>query len=268
VPGSFPYTGVALDLDGVVWLGDQPIPGSAAAVRRLHSAGVTVVYVTNMSGLTIADQEAKLARHGVSAADSVVTSAAAAASLLEAGERVLVCGGPGVVEAVESAGATAVDGTGATREQAETGGESLDAVVVGYHTSFDYWTMARASRAVREGARLIGTNHDPTYPTESGLQPGGGAILAAIATAAETAPIVAGKPHQPAADLTIARLGGRPLMVGDRPDTDGAFATTMGCDFGLVLSGVVSRGDLPVRPEPAHVADDLETLVDELLKSS
>ena len=119
--------------------------------------------------------------------------------------------------------------------------------------------------AVRAGARLIGTNHGPTYPTPAGLQPGGGAIVAAIAAAAETEPVFAGKPHVAAADLVRDRLGDRGLMVGDRPDSDGLFATTLGYEFGLVLSGVTAADDLPVEPEPAVVADDLAALVDQRL---
>jgi len=264
VSASFPYTGVALDLDGVVCLGDQVVPGSASAISRLQSAEVPVVFVTNMSGLTVAEQEARLARMGISAADAVITSSMAAASLVSADERVLVCGGPGVVEAVEAAGAIAVDGSSATREDALQPDDAFDAVMVGYHTGFDYWSMARASSAVRSGARLIGTNHDPTFPTERGLAPGGGAILAAIATAAESRPLVAGKPNRPIADLVHASLGDRPLMVGDRADTDGDFAVALGCDFGLVLTGVTSALDLPIEPEPAHVGDDLKALVDAL----
>lgn len=224
-----------------------------------------VVFVTNMSAATIAQQEVKLARHRIDARGSVVTSAMAAASLLGAGERVLVCGGLGIVEAVEAVGAEAVDGTTGTKEQALAGGEGIDAVVVGYHTSFDYWSMARAARAVRDGARLIGTNHDPSFPSEDGLTPGGGAILAAVSTAAEAEPVVAGKPHDPIVDLVRSRLGSRPLMVGDRGDTDGAFAAALGCDFGLVLTGVTAADDLPHDPVPAHVAADLSALVDGLL---
>lgn len=259
----FPYSGVALDLDGVVWLGDTPIEGAAAAIGRLQQGGVPVVFVTNMSGRTVAEQEAKLAAHKIDGADAVITSAMAAASLLVPEERVLVCGGAGIVEAVEAAGATAVDGTTATPDQA-AGGEDLDAVMVGYHTTFDYWSMARAARAVEEGARLIGTNHDPTFPTDQGLTPGGGAILAAIATAAETKPVIAGKPNSPIVELVRARVGAKPLMVGDRADTDGEFAVALGCDFGVVLTGVTRREHLPTDPEAAHVADDLAALVADL----
>jgi 4-nitrophenyl phosphatase len=121
---------------------------------------------------------------------------------------------------------------------------------------------------VRRGARLIGTNDDATYPTPNGPIPGGGSILAAVATGAGVTPVVAGKPYEPMADLVRAELGADldgAVMVGDRPDTDGRFARTIGCRFGLVFSGVTRRSDLPVNPTPDLVAEDLAGLADLLL---
>ncbi len=238
-----------VDLDGVIWLGSEPIPGAAEAVKRLQAHGAEVLFVTNMSRLTEAEQEAKLAAHGIDATGSVVTSAMAAGRMIEPGERVLVVGGPGIDEAVARRGGTVVERAPA------------DAVIAGIEPSFDYDDLGRAMTAVRAGARLIGTNHDPTYPTADGLRPGGGAIVAAIAAAAETEPIFAGKPHAGAVTLVRDRLGDRGLMVGDRPDSDGLFATALGYEFGLVLSGVTKRDDLPVEPTPAVVAEDLASLV-------
>ena len=238
-----------LDLDGVIWLGNQPIPGAADAVAQLKDRGAEVLFVTNMSRLTEAEQVAKLAGHGIDATGSVVTSAMAAAQLIEAGQRVVVVGGHGINEAVERAGGTVVDA------------HPAEAVIVGIDPTFDYDELGRAMTAVRGGATLIGTNHDPTYPTAEGLKPGGGAIVGAIAAASEVEPIFAGKPNRAAADLVRARLGDTGLMVGDRPDSDGLFATELGYDFGLVLSGVTKSEHLPVEPSPAVVADDLASLV-------
>ena len=238
-----------LDLDGVIWLGNQPIPGAADAVARLKASGAEVLFVTNMSRLTEAEQEQKLAGHGIDATGSVLTSAMAAAQLVEPGQRVLVVGGHGIDEAVEKKGATVVEH------------HPADAVIVGIDPGFNYDELSRAMTAVRGGATLIGTNHDPTYPTAEGLKPGGGAIVAAIAAAAEVTPTFAGKPNSAAADLVRARLGDSGLMVGDRPDSDGLFATELGYDFGLVLSGVTKAENLPVEPTPAVVADDLASLV-------
>ncbi|MEQ8718638.1 MAG: HAD-IIA family hydrolase [Acidimicrobiales bacterium] len=234
-----------IDLDGVVWIGDRPIPGAAEAIAALVARGDDVVFVTNMSRLTVADQEAKLGRAGIEAGGRVITSAMAAGSLVHPGERVLVVGGDGIAEAVEANGATPVDDGDA------------DAVIVGLHPDFAYDDAGRAMRAVRAGARFIGTNHDPTYPTPDGLQPGGGALVAMIAYAAEVDPVLAGKPNRPVADLVRQRLGDDGVVVGDRADSDGLFARELGYDFVLVMSGVTTPEDLPVEPEPAHVFADL-----------
>ncbi|MDY7103506.1 MAG: HAD-IIA family hydrolase [Actinomycetota bacterium] len=241
--------GWVLDLDGVLWLADQAIPGAAEAVASLRDAGHEVLFVTNNSSRRLGEQEAKLARFGVPAEGDVISSAMAAAELVEPGETALVCAGPGVTEALERRGARPVaDGP-------------ADVVVVGYHTDFDYARMTAASVAVRDGARLVGTNDDPTYPTPDGPIPGGGAILASIATATGVAPEVAGKPNEPMARLVRRRLGPTGVVIGDRPDTDGAFARTLGYTWGLVLSGVTTAEDLPTDPEPDLVSADLAEAV-------
>jgi HAD superfamily hydrolase (TIGR01450 family) len=248
--------GWVLDLDGVVWLADTPIPGAAEAVARLRAAGARLVFVTNNSNGTTADVEAKLARHGIRAeTGEVVTSAIAAARLLEAGQRVLVCGGPGVEEAVHAAGALPLDG-------ATTPDPPADVVVVGFHREFDYERMRIAATAVRGGARLIATNDDATYPTPDGPIPGGGSILASIERASGVRATVAGKPYGPMVDTVRARLGPTGVLVGDRPDTDGRFARAIGYRFDLVLTGVTSAADLPVEPAPDEVGADLAEVVD------
>ena len=120
---------------------------------------------------------------------------------------------------------------------------------------------------MRAGARLVGTNEDATYPTPDGLVPGAGAILAAVATAAEAVPEVAGKPHRPTADAIAAAVapGELRVMVGDRPSTDGALAAQLGLPFALVLSGVTPPDGIPAGTEAAATAKDLATLVRETL---
>jgi HAD superfamily hydrolase (TIGR01450 family) len=238
-----------LDLDGVVWLADDPIPGAAAGIARLRAAGERVLFATNNSSVPLADQEAKLERHGIPAQGDVVTSAMAAARLVEPGARALVCGGPGITEAVAARGATPVrDG-------------DADVVIVGFHRDFDYERLRVAVRAVQRGARLVGTNDDATYPTPDGPIPGGGSIIAAVAYASGARPVVAGKPHRPMADLVRAAGGSEGTAVGDRPETDGAFARELGYRFALVLTGVTRPSDLPVEPAPDVVAPSLEVLV-------
>jgi 4-nitrophenyl phosphatase len=259
--------GWVFDLDGVIWRGDTPIAGAAQAIGTLLAGGADVLFVTNMSALDTADVETKLAQHGIDGRGRVVTSAEAAASLVQPGERVLVCAGDGVRAAVAARGAHPVDpGRSAARTGTADGGP-VDAVVVGWHPTFDYARMTAAAQAVWSGARLIGTNDDATYPTAEGLVPGGGAILASIVTATGVTPIVAGKPYAPIADLVRGRLGPSGIMVGDRPDTDGGFARALGYRFALVLTGVTTKADLPIDPEPDLVAADAATVVRELFAS-
>jgi glycerol 3-phosphatase-2 len=256
--------GVCLDLDGVVWRGDEPVPGAAEAVRALRVAGVPVGFMSNNSSMPVADVVAKLARFGIEAApEQVLTSALAAADLLAgtepAGAAVQVCAGPGVVEALEEAGFTPVRSGPAV------------AVVVGFHRDFDFDALDRAARTLRAGARFVATNLDPTYPSHEGLLPGAGSIVAAVATASGRSPEVAGKPFAPAATMVHHRLGRHGVMVGDRPSTDGDFATRLGWPFALVLSGVCvpepGPGEEPVPdPAPPYVADDLAALVVDLLR--
>ena len=251
---------VLCDLDGVVWLAHDPIPGSVAAVASLRAAGHRVLFVTNNSKDTIEVQEAALAAIGIPAAGDVVTSAMAAAHLLRPGERVVVCGGDGIRQAVERQSAIVVPDA-----EAEP---VADAVVVGFHRTFDYAGLTRAARAVWHGARLIGTNDDATYPTPNGPIPGGGAILAAVQTAAGVSAVVAGKPHHPMAELVRSLIGAvastSAVMVGDRASTDGLFAQTLGCAYAHVHSGVTPAGSV-VEPTPELVANDLAGVAAALL---
>ncbi|MCU1359360.1 MAG: putative phosphatase [Ilumatobacteraceae bacterium] len=247
---------VLLDLDGVVWLSHVPIAGSVEAIARLRAAGSRVLFVTNNSSNTIAEQEHVLESIGIPATGDVLTSASAAAALIQPGERVLVAGGPGVVEAVEARGCTVVsDGP-------------CEAVMVGFHRNFDYDGLRRAATAVHLGARLIGTNDDATYPTPDGPIPGGGAILAAVSVGSGVAPVIAGKPYEPMADLVRSMVGATAasaaVMVGDRPSTDGRFATALGCRYAQVWSGVTPFGAV-VDPTPDLTSNDLSGIVDQLL---
>lgn len=265
VQPSVPPSAVLLDLDGVVWLAHEAIPGSPEAIADLRAAGIRVVFVTNNSSRLVADQEASLAAIGIPAVGDVVTSAQAAARLVVPGERVLVCAAEGVVEALEGRGAVPVDA------RAVDEGAVVDAVVVGFHRNFDYEGLRRAATAVRTGARLVATNDDPVYPTPGGPIPGGGSILAAVRTAAGVEPTIAGKPHEPMADLVRSVIGAdavqHAVMIGDRPDTDGLFARRLGCRFGLVWSGVTAPDDdLVVTPDLTGA--DLRSLVVDLLAAA
>jgi len=245
------------DLDGVLWLGDDAVAGSAGAVDRVRDAGHRVLYLTNNSSRPVSAIVTKLSEMGFTAeAREVVTSAQAAVSLLEPGTTALVCAGVGVKEALDERGVRAVSEGPA------------DAVIVGYHEEFDYHRLTVAYQAVCGGARLIGTNDDATYPTSDGPVPGGGAILAAVTTATGAEAEVAGKPYEPMAALVRRRLGDDldgAILVGDRPSTDGLMAQRLEVAFALVLTGVTGSNDVPDDPAPEHVADDLDALVEKLL---
>ena len=252
---------VLCDLDGVVWLAHEPIPGSVEGIAKLRAAGHRVLFVTNNSAARVEVQEASLEAIGIPAAGDVLTSANAAALLIHAGEKVMVCGGEGVAQAVVGRGAVV----------ARDGIDVADVVVVGFHRTFDYEEMLVASRAVRDGARLIGTNDDATYPTPDGPIPGGGAILASIVVASGVKPIVAGKPHEPMAALIRATVGEAAsktaVMVGDRPETDGLMAATLGCRYAHVESGVTAAGTIVV-PTPDLIAANLGDVAKVLLDGS
>jgi HAD superfamily hydrolase (TIGR01450 family) len=241
-----------IDLDGVLWLTGEPIPGAGEALSRLQASGVRLLFATNNSSPTHDELQERLRRCGIARGD-VVTSAHAVASLVDPGERVMVLGDAGVVEALQAVGAVVTDAGPA------------DAVVVGWTRDFDFAGLAAAADAVRAGARLLGTNEDATHPTPSGSLPGGGALLAAVAVASETTPVVAGKPHLPMAELLASRADDIVATVGDRPATDGLLARQLGVPFALVRSGVTPPGAPAGEPRPAADARDLGTLVAQFL---
>ncbi|HSH60622.1 MAG TPA: HAD-IIA family hydrolase [Acidimicrobiales bacterium] len=235
-----------LDLDGVVWLSEEPIEGSPEAVAQLRDRGERVAFLTNNSSREVGDVVSMLEGMGIEASpEEVITSALAGAALVEPGEKVLVCAGPGVDEALHERGAETVrDG-------------EADAVMIGWHRDFDFERLTAAVRAVMGGARLLATNEDVTFPSPDGPVPGAGSILAAVSAATGAEATVAGKPHEPVAELIKERFGDIETLVGDRPSTDGLLAKRLGSRFLLALSGVTKEEDLPVEPEPDEVEADL-----------
>ena len=249
---------VVCDLDGVVWLGGEGLPGAADAVERLRRAGLAVAFLTNNSNQPVSGYVAKLAAVGIQAdAGEVLTSALAAARLLgrdlASGARVLACAGPGVAEALEAEGFEVV------------GSPPCDAVVVGWHREFDFDRLAVASAAVRGGARLVATTLDPTCPAPEGLIPGNGALVAAVATASGARPEVAGKPEAPTVDMVRERFGDRGVVVGDRPSTDGALAAALGWPFALVVSDATLSADEPADRRAAFVGASLAAVTDAVI---
>ncbi|MET1000667.1 MAG: HAD-IIA family hydrolase [Acidimicrobiia bacterium] len=255
-------TVVCCDLDGVIWRGEEAIPGSARAVADLRAAGLPVTFLTNNSSATLSDYVAKLGRMGIDADPADIGSSAQAAALLladtvPAGSRVLVCAGAGVREALAANGFEPVDA------------EPADAVVVGWHREFDFERLTRAADVARRGAPFVATNTDSTYPVPGGFVPGAGALVAAVETAASATAVVAGKPEAPTVALVRRRWGRAGVIVGDRPSTDGALARALEWPFALVLTGVAgSPGGEPVPdPAPPFVAADLAALAPALARA-
>ena len=229
-------TSVICDLDGVLYSGDEPIPGSSEALDELMTAGVTVWFATNNSTRTPSEVVAKIQSvSGVGVAPTqVITSALAAATLVAPEDSpVLILGGPGVAQALEDAGVELTEDPAEAR-----------CVVVGLDREITYQKLSNAVEAVRGGARFIATNDDPTLPTADGLRPGAGAIVAAIAAAADTPPEIAGKPNEPMRAMLRERIGGETWMIGDRVDTDIAMAA-LEPEWRsiLVLTGVTGPDD-------------------------
>ena len=239
-----------LDLDGVLWLADQPIAGSTEAVEMLRAAGFGVRFVTNNSVPTLEQYRSKLGSFGIEVAEGeVISSSMAAASLIAPGERVYVVGGAGLREAVASAGAEVVDSSDA------------DVVAVGWARDFNFEIMSKALSAILAGARFVATNDDPTYPTPNGLVPGAGSMVRSISYSTGVEPEVSGKPNRAISELLKQSVGSGSVMVGDRFSTDGLFAKRAGMPFYLVLSGVTKDVDPSWEPPPSKVASDLLTLV-------
>ncbi|WP_370246614.1 HAD-IIA family hydrolase [Nocardioides sp.] len=249
---------VMLDLDGVVYVGAAAVPGAAEhlAVARAH--GVRCAFVTNNASRTPDTVAAHLTELGVPAGrDDVVTSAQAAARLVREdvgeGGRVVVLGGEGLHAAVAEAG---LQGVGV--------GEDAAVVVTGYGPDVVWRDIMRAAVRIRAGDRWVASNTDTTIPTADGVAPGHGALVALIREFTGVEPRVAGKPARPLLDETVRRVGGtRPLMVGDRLDTDILGGRAAGVRTLLVLTGVTDLAGLVAAPpelRPDHLGTDLGAL--------
>jgi HAD superfamily hydrolase (TIGR01450 family) len=239
-----------LDLDGVVYVGPVAVPGVPAALARATAAGMRLGFVTNNAARTPEQVAAHLSELGIPAGpDDVITSSQAAASVVSGlvgpGGRVLPVGGPGVAAALTAAGLTVVF-------RAEDGPA---AVVQGYGPEVGWAQLAEAVVAVRNGARHVATNTDATIPSPRGVLPGNGALVGVVSTVTGQAPLVTGKPEPAMHAECVRRTGARrPLVVGDRLDTDIEGARRAGAASLLVLSGVATPADL-LSAVPLHRPD-------------
>ncbi|MBX6386317.1 MAG: HAD-IIA family hydrolase [Microbispora sp.] len=253
------YDTLLLDLDGVVYLGRHAVPGAPEALAKARNLGVRLAFVTNNASRTPGAIAQHLNHLGIPAApEDVVTSAQAAARLVAehvpAGSAVLVVGGMGLRMALREHGLRPVT----------TALDAPAAVVQGISADLSYGLLSEGALAVRRGAWFVAANGDTTMPTGRGELPGNGSMSRVIATATGVEPVVAGKPEPPLHRESMIRTGAeRPLIVGDRLDTDIEGATRAGVDSLLVLTGVTGPLDvLTAAPHhrPTHIAADLSGL--------
>jgi HAD superfamily hydrolase (TIGR01450 family) len=256
------YDAFLLDLDGVVYRGDLPVPAAPQTARALREAGKRVVFLTNNSARTPEQVAEKLRGMGIQAAPGeVVTSAHATAEWIarqgaDGDTTAFVIGQDGIRAALGEAGVKVLNGDP----------QEAAFVVVGWDGDVTYDALRTASVLVSRGARLVATNADTSYPAPGGeLWPGAGAILAAVEAASKTTATVIGKPHRPLFDTALDRAGrGDALMVGDRIETDVVGAAQAGLDCALVLTGASGPAELLDHDElPVAVLEDLGELLAE-----
>ena len=260
-PLATSYDVALLDLDGVVYIGPQPVPGAAPALAKARAAGMRLAFVTNNASRSPSTVAAHLSELGVTAdAEEVVTSAQAAASVIRdrlgAGATVLVTGSPALREIVAAAGLAPVS----------SADDRPDAVVQGFWSQLCYEDLAEAAVAVRGGSLWVATNVDATLPSPRGLLPGNGSLVGVVATASGHKPIVAGKPELPLHAEGVRRLGAKkPLVVGDRLDTDIEGANAAATDSLLVMTGVTTGIELlnaSAEHRPTYLGCDLGALLE------
>jgi phosphoglycolate/pyridoxal phosphate phosphatase family enzyme len=255
---------VILDLDGVIYRGHTAIPGAKEATEWLASRDCPVYYFTNNSTKTRESYVELLAGYGIGAdVEHIVTSASLTARyFLENGRlpaTALVVGEEGLPEELRRVGVRVVR---------RRGKWPIDYVVVGMDRKFTYRKMYEAQQAIRAGATFIATNRDATYPVEGNVIPGGGSVVAAVATAAEREPILIGKPSPEAGRLITHHAGVEPeevLLVGDRLETDIEVGRRGGLWTCLVLSGISTEAEaraLPPESQPHWIVESIRKVPD------
>ncbi|MEU3147242.1 MULTISPECIES: HAD hydrolase-like protein [unclassified Streptomyces] len=258
---SAAYDTALLDLDGVVYAGGKAIVHAAASLATARAGGMHLAYVTNNALRTPDTVAAHLTELGIpTEAGDVITSAQAVARLVSEqmppGARVLVIGGEGLRVALSERGLTPV----------ESADDDPAAVVQGYGgPDFPWGRFGEASYAIARGVPWFASNTDLTIPSGRGIAPGNGAAVEVVRIATGAEPQVAGKPLPPMHRETILRTGAeRPLVVGDRLDTDIEGAFNGGVDSLLVLTGVTDGARLlaaPPQHRPTFVDADLRGML-------
>jgi 4-nitrophenyl phosphatase len=253
------FSGLILDMDGVLYRGQQALPGARELFHKLRAHDISFIMLTNNATLTSEDFSNKLARMEIDVSpDLILTSAGATAIFLEenypAGGGVYVLGEAGLVSYMSG------------MPQFQLTDENPGFVVSGLDYDFNYAAMRIACTAIRRGAHFIATNTDATLPVEGGeLWPGAGSIAASIGTCAGVAPTVIGKPNVYMADMALKQLdmpASRVLCVGDRLETDILCGARAGIPTAMVLTGVSQLGDLSgAEAQPTYVFEDLYQLM-------
>ncbi|ASU78549.1 HAD family hydrolase [Actinopolyspora erythraea] len=253
------HDALLFDLDGTVYRGGEVIEGAESTISRIREAGVPIRYVTNNASKPPEEVAAALNALGVAATVSEVsTSAQAGAALLAErvapGSPVLVLGTGALAEELVNVGLSPVRGA-----------DPAPVAVIQGHSPHTTWAdLAEACLAIRGGAVWVACNRDATLPTERGELPGNGALVAALREATGSSPLVAGKPERTLLDRAVNTAEAlRPMLVGDRLETDILGAHRAGITSMMVLSGVSTPAELlaaPAECRPAHVAGDLTAL--------
>jgi glycerol-1-phosphatase len=260
-PLSSAYDVAVLDLDGVVYVGQHAVEGAPEALNQAQAGGMHLAFVTNNAARPPETVGEHLRELGIDAHDEdVVTSAQAAARLLAGqlppGSKIFMLGGEGLDEALRERGL----------EPVTEPSDEVAAVVQGYGPDMPWKQVVQGAILVASGLPWVVSNTDMTIPTATGVGPGNGTLVRLVAEYAGRQPQVAGKPMSPLFAETITRVGGdRPLVVGDRLDTDIEGAVTMGWDSLLVLTGVTGLEELVrARKEerPTYIAPGLAALAE------
>ncbi|WP_297465103.1 HAD-IIA family hydrolase [Thermococcus sp.] len=245
------------DMDGVIYRGNEPIEGAGELVEFLKERGIPFIFLTNNSTRDPAMYREKLLSMGINVPEErIITSGLATRLYMEKHfepGKVFVIGGEGLWREMKRLGWSVL-----ALEETGTGGwKEVKYVVVGLDPALTYEKLKYGTLAIRNGARFIGTNPDTTYPAEEGLYPGAGAIIAALKASTDVEPLIIGKPNEPAYEVAVERLKrigpfDEIWMVGDRLDTDIAFAKRFGMKAIMVLTGVSNLDDIgesPVKPD-------------------
>jgi HAD superfamily hydrolase (TIGR01450 family) len=266
-----------VDLDGVVYRGKDPVPGVAAVLAARAAAGDDVVYVTNNSMWYRTDYIARLTSMGAPVSSDRIVSSARATALYLAGldprpSLALVVGGAGLMHEMRDAGLSVLPAADAAAHYSASDRDAagavagVDTVVAGLDLEFSYGRLAVAVQAVRSGARFVATNRDPIYPTERGLLPGAGSIVAAIAASSGVEPVSIGKPAPLLLEVAARATGHSPsdaVMIGDSLITDIPAARAVGARSILMLTGISGASQvaaLAPAESPTAVAADAAAL--------